>query len=87
MRVTSAELIQDWKALASRAQSEPVTVTEGGHDSLVVISAEECARLKRRDRRVLRIEELTEQEVALIAQAEVPPEHANLDALLDNAGP
>jgi len=59
--------------------SEPVTITKNGHDRLVVLSAEEYERLKRRDRRVVLPGQLTDEEVALIADAEVPAEHALLD--------
>jgi len=59
--------------------SEPVTITKNGHDRLVVLSAEEYERLKRRDRRVVLPGQLTDEEVALIADAEVPVEHAHLD--------
>nr|WP_254452865.1 type II toxin-antitoxin system prevent-host-death family antitoxin [Roseicella sp. DB1501] len=62
---------------------EPVTVTRNGRDRLVVISAEEYARLKRRDRRVVRAEELSEAEIEMIARAEPPAETAQLDELLD----
>ncbi len=39
----------------------------------------EYARLKRRNRRAVRLEEFSEEEIALIAKAEVPGEHAHLD--------
>jgi hypothetical protein len=35
-----------------------------------------------RDRRVVRLEDFTEEEMALIAKADVPAEHAQLDAEL-----
>ena len=80
MRVTSAEFIENHGALAGKALAEPVTITKDGSDQLVVLSAEEYARLARRDRRVILPEELTEEEAALIAQAEMPAEYAYLDA-------
>ena len=83
MWVITAELMREWGRLADTAMVEPVTVTRDGHDHLVVISAEEYARLKRRDRRVLRTEELTEGEIQVISRAEPPAETAQLDRLLD----
>jgi hypothetical protein len=80
MRVTTAEFIKNDGFLADRALIEPVTITKNGRDRLVLVSAEECTRLARRDRQVIRPEELTEQQVALIAKAEVPPEYAHFDA-------
>ena len=79
MRVTTADFIKHYGRLTDRALSEPLTITKNGHDRLVVLSAEEYQRLKRRDRRVVRAGALTDEEVALIAAAEVPAEHAQLD--------
>jgi prevent-host-death family protein len=79
MRVTTANFIKHYGRLADRALSEPLTITKNGHDRLVVLSADEYERLKRRDRRVVSAGELTDAEVALVAAAEVPAEHAHLD--------
>ncbi len=87
MRVTTADFIKHYGQLADRALSEPVTITKNGHDRLVVMSATEYERLKRRDRRVVKVEDLTEEEVALIARSEVLAEHAHLDAELKNWKP
>jgi len=87
MRVTTAEFIKHYGSLADRALTEPVTITKNGRDRLVVLSAEEYARLKRRDRRAIAAGELTEDEIALIAKAEVPAEHAHLDEELKDWRP
>lgn len=79
MKVSTADFIKNYGTLADRALREPVTVTKNGRDRLVVLSAEEYARLKRRDRRVVRTGELSDEDVARIANAEVPAEHAHLD--------
>lgn len=79
MRVTTAEFIEDYGTLADRALTEPVTITKNGRDRLVLLSAEEYERLRRRDRRAVLPEELTEEEVAAIATAEVNPRHAHLN--------
>jgi len=79
MKVTTADFIKNYGTLADKALSEPVTITKNGRDRLVMLSAEEYARLKRRDRRVVRLEEFTDEEMALIAKAEVPAEHSQLD--------
>lgn len=83
MRVSSAEFIKKYGELSDTALSEPVTITRNGRDRLVVISVAEYERLKRRDRRVVMAGELTEEERALIAAAEVPAEHTHLDAELE----
>ena len=87
MKVTTADFIKNYGTLADKALSEPVTITKNGRDRLVMISAEEYMRLKRRDRRVVRLEDFTDEEMALIAKAEVPAEHAHLDAELKDWRP
>ena len=87
MKVTTADFIKHYGALADRALSEPLTITKNGRDRLVVLSAEEYGRLKRRDRRVVSAEELTDAEIALISKAEVPAEHAHLDEELKDWQP
>jgi PHD/YefM family antitoxin component YafN of YafNO toxin-antitoxin module len=79
MKVTTADFIKNYGTLADKALSEPVTITKNGRDRLVMLSAEEYARLKRRDRRVVRLEDFTDEEMALIAKADVPAQHAHLD--------
>jgi hypothetical protein len=59
--------------------TEPVTITRNGRDRRVLLSAEEYDRLRRRDRRVVRLEDFSDEETALIAPAEVPSEYAHLD--------
>lgn len=82
MRVTSAEFIKSYGSLADKALTEPVTITKNGRDQLVLVSAEEYDRLRQRDRHAFRTEDLSAAEIALIAKAEMPPEHAHLDAEL-----
>jgi prevent-host-death family protein len=82
MRVSSAEFQKKFGSLTDQALTEPVTITRDGRDQLVLLSVEEYNRLKRRDRRVVRLEDFTDEEMALIAQAEVPAEYAHLDAEL-----
>lgn len=84
MRVTTAEFIKRWDTFADRALSEPVTITKNGRDRLVMLSVEEYERLKSRDRWVVRVEDVTDEDAELIAGAEVPAEHDHLDTLLDD---
>ncbi len=87
MRISTADFIKNFGALADQALSEPVRITKHGRDRLVMLSATEYDRLKRRDRRVVRLEDLTDEELELIAQAEVSAEYAYLDAELENWKP
>jgi prevent-host-death family protein len=83
MRVTTAAFIRRYGALADQALSEPLTITKNGRDRLVLVSAEEFFRLKSRERRALLPEHLSNAELDLIAQAEVPVEHEVLDAEME----
>ena len=66
--------IKHYGRLADRALSEPLTITKNGHDRLVVLSADEYERLKRREQRIVSAGELTDAEVAFVAAAEAPAE-------------
>jgi len=87
MRVSTAEFIKHYGALADRALAEPVTITKNGRDRLVVLSAEEFARLKSRDRQAARAEDLSPAEIELIAAAEMPEGHTALDSELKGWAP
>jgi prevent-host-death family protein len=78
-RVTASEFQQAFGALSDSARREPVVITKHGRDSLVVMSAEEWERLKRRDRRVGLTAELPEEWVEAVRSAEAPEEFAGLD--------
>ncbi len=87
MKISSAEFQRQFGTLADKALTEPVTITRNGRDRLVLLSVEEYERLKRRDRRVVRLEDFSEEEMALIATAEVPAEYAHLDEELKDWRP
>ena len=81
-RVSASEFQTAFGALSDKARHEPVVITKHGRDSLVVMSAEEWERLKRRDRRVGLAAELPEEWIEAVRQAKVPDEFAHLDAEL-----
>ena len=83
MRVSTTEFVAHFGEVTDRALIEPVTITKDGRDLLVVISAEDYAQLKRRNRWALAVEEMSETELAMIAKAEVPAEHEHLDVELE----
>jgi PHD/YefM family antitoxin component YafN of YafNO toxin-antitoxin module len=87
MRVSSAEFIKNYGSLTDKALGEPVTITRNGRDRLVLMSAQEYARLKKRDRRVVATGELSEAEVDAIAQSAMPGGHEHLDAELSDWKP
>ena len=87
MRVSTADFIKYFGSLADQALVNPVRITKHGRDRLVMVSAAEYDRLKRRDRRVVRPQDLTDEELALVAEAEYPPGYAHLDAELEDWTP
>jgi prevent-host-death family protein len=81
-RVTASEFQTAFGALSDKARHEPVVITKHGRDSLVVMSAEEWERLRRRDRRVVLTTELSDEWVEAVRSAKVPDEYAYLNAEL-----
>ena len=84
MKVTSAEFIKNYGQLADKALSEPITITRNGHERLVLISVDEYARLKRRDRQVYRVGDLPAELVEAIRTAEPPAEASAFDNEYDS---
>jgi len=87
VKVTTADFIKNYGSLADKALIEPVTITKNGRDRLVILSADEYERLKRRDRRVVRLEDFTEDEMALVARTEARAEDVHLDGELKDWKP
>ena len=82
-RVSETEFQQAFGTVTEQARRSPVTITKDGRDHLVVVSAEEFARLKRRDRQVGLAEDLPEEWIEAVAEAKVPDEFSHLNAELD----
>jgi prevent-host-death family protein len=79
-RVTSSEFQNAFGALSDKARHEPVVITKHGRDSLVVMSAEEWMRLRRRDRKVGLTIDLSDEWIDAVREARVPAEFGHLDA-------
>ena len=82
MKISSAEFQRHFGRYQDMALRQPVSVTRNGRDRLVVLSAEEYARLTRRDREVLKVGDLTDDDLAAIAAVEMDPRHDHLNAEL-----
>jgi PHD/YefM family antitoxin component YafN of YafNO toxin-antitoxin module len=87
MKVSSAEFIKNYGTLADKALQEPVTITRNGRDRLVLISSEEYERMRRRDRRVIRVEDMSEEEMEEILNQRVPEEYDYLNEELKDWKP
>ena len=78
-RVSSTEFQKKVGLYQDMALTEPLTITRNGREKIVVLSAEEYLRLKRRDREVLRVEDLSTEDLKAIAAATPPAEAASFD--------
>ena len=69
------------------AQAQPVTITAHGEPSLVMMSVQEYQRLKRRDRQVLAVDQLTAEQadelLAALQESRPSAEAAAFDNELD----
>ena len=81
-RVSVAQFQRAFGQFSDKAINQPVAITKHGRDHLVLLSAEEYARLKRRDRRVFATEDLTAEEIATFENAKMHPRHDHLNAEL-----
>jgi prevent-host-death family protein len=79
VRVSSAEFQKNIGRYQDMALAQPVVVTRNGRDRTVVLSAEEYARLKKRDRRVMGIVDFSDEDIAAIERAEPPRAAARFD--------
>ena len=86
IRVTSAEFQKTFGLLADKAMTVPIAITKHGRDHLVMLSADEYARLRRRSRRVHLAAELPDDVLAEVERARMDPRHDHLNALLDDSG-
>ena len=73
--ISSAEAQKNFGHYREEALSEPVVVTQYGKPSVVIISAREYERLKELDRRVMLLDEMSENDILEMAESEIPPEY------------
>jgi len=72
MRVSAAEFQRNIGRYQDLALTQPVAVTRNGRERTVMISVEEYARLKRRDRRVLELDGFTDADIAALEAVRAP---------------
>ena len=77
--VTAAEFQRHFGRYQDEALTQPVAITRNGREHLVMLSANEYRRLKRRDREVVRAGNLSDADLEAIAKTEMDPRHAHLD--------
>ena len=73
--VTSVEAQKNFGRYRAQALAEPVVVTQYGKPSVVIISAAEYDRLKELDRRVMRLNDMSDADIEEMLNSSIPPEH------------
>jgi prevent-host-death family protein len=81
--VSSAEFQRNFGVYQDKALTEPVAITRNGRERIVMVSADEYRRLKRRAREVLPVGALSDADLAALERAEVAPRHQHLDRELE----
>jgi PHD/YefM family antitoxin component YafN of YafNO toxin-antitoxin module len=82
LTVSAVEFQRNFGRYQDEALKQPVSITRNGRDRLVVMAVEEYQRLKRRDRAVLKTEELSEAEILSLTQGGMDAGHDHLNAEL-----
>jgi prevent-host-death family protein len=72
VKVSAAEFQRNIGRYQDLALTQPVAVTRNGRERTVMISVEEYRRLKRRDRRVMSLEDFTETDIAALETVRAP---------------
>ena len=71
----ASQVQKNFGAFHDRALSEPVRVTKYGRETVYIVSAQTFHSLKQGRRDAIAAADLSEEEAALIAAAEIPAEH------------
>jgi prevent-host-death family protein len=77
--VGATALVRKFGEYQDIALREPVAITSNGRERLVLLSADEYKRLKRRDRGVLSRADFTAEELPTIAASDAPAEAAQFN--------
>lgn len=72
IKVSAAEFQRNIGRYQDMALTQPVAVTRNGRERTVMISIEEYHRLKRRDRRVMGLDDFTEADLAALEVTRAP---------------
>ena len=72
IKVPAAEFQRNIGRYQDLALTEPIAVTRNGRERTVMISIDEYRRLKRRDRRVMLLDDFTDADIAALEAARAP---------------
>lgn len=72
--VTAAEVSKNFGAYQDAAVREPVVITKNGRPRIVLLAYEDFMRLSKRDRRVQRTVDLSDEEIAAVEASQMTPD-------------
>jgi hypothetical protein len=79
--ISSAEAARNFSQYREKAESEPVVVLHYNKPSVVMIAASEFERLKRRDKKVMPIEDMPNWLAELVINGKMDARHDHLDSV------
>src|SRR5438309_10104880 len=82
IKVSAAEFQRNIGRYQDMALTQPVIVARNGRERTVMISVEEYYRLKRRDRRVMSLEDFTDEDIAALEDTHAPEAAKTFDSEL-----
>ena len=85
IKVSAAEFQRNIGKYQDAALTQPVVVARNGRDRTVMISVEEYHRLKRRDRRVMSLEDFTDEDIAALEETRAPEVSRSFDSELKSS--
>ena len=81
--VTSKAVQREYGKVRALALKAPVSITHHGNEDMFLVSAEEFKRLKSRDREVLLVEDLNNEDLKALLEAQPPEEASEFDHEVD----
>ena len=85
LAVSAKDVANRFGFYTDEAMQRPVGITRHGTTRVVMLSLKEYERLKRRDREVNRTEDLDDETLNAILNAEIPEEAERLNYLMDDS--
>lgn len=85
LEVSAKDVANRFGFYTDEAMQRPIGIQRHGTTRIVMISLKEYERLKRRDRQVIRTEDLDDETLNAILNAEIPEEAERLNYLMDDS--
>ena len=86
LEVSAKEVASKFGFYTDEAMLHPVGIQRHGTTRVVMLSLNEYERLKRRDRQVIRTEDLDDETLEALLNVEVPEKAFALNYLMDDTG-